>query len=82
MTQEVQHSDIQEILANGTLSNAEKKHRLSTLLDDERQLQRAATESQMVVSADQGERMKLIRRKLDQLGAEEVDRHEKSAATL
>lgn len=75
------YPDMQKVLENDSLSKDQKIEKLEQMLDNERQMQRAATESNIVVGADQGMRMQHLRRALSSLG-EEPSEKEKSAATL
>ena len=76
------HPDIREILDNQNLSQGEKISALKELYDDQRALQRAATESSMNTDDGLNDRLQDIIVALDGLGADTDGSEDNLGATL
>jgi hypothetical protein len=80
--EEITYPEIRDILDDSSMSSDTKAEKLKVLLSDERQLQRAASESNMN-SADGGNaRLRHLELALEALGVETASPEDTKAATL
>lgn len=80
--EEITYPDIREILDDSTKSEHQKVAKLKLLLSDERQLQRAASESNMNFEDGGNARLRHLELALEALGVETVSPEDTKAATL
>ena len=81
-TTKTTHPDVQRIIDNQNLSNSDKIAELKKLHEDERALQRAATESPMAKDDGQNDRLHDITLALEDLGANAKGPEDNLGATL
>jgi len=80
--EEITYPEISEVLDDNSLSKDQKIEKLKLMLSDERQLQRAATESNMTGSDGKNARLRHLELALEALDAETVSPEDTKAATL
>ncbi len=81
-TEKFTYPSIQKILVHPELSATQKIEKLKLQLEDERAVQRAASESNMIEEEGQGSRMRELEIALDALDAEVTSCQDTKAATL
>ncbi len=79
---EITYPDIQKVLDNGDLSKSQKISKLEVLLNVERQLQRAGTESNMNHDDGTNSRLRHLELALDAMGSDACAPEDNCAATL
>lgn len=80
--EEITYPDIREILDDSKKSQSEKIEKLKLLLSDERQMQRAATESNMTGNDGENARLRHLELSLGALGVNVNSPEDTKAATL
>lgn len=80
--EEITYPDIREILDDSKKSQSEKIEKLKLLLSDERQMQRAATESNMTGNDGENARLRHLELSLEALGVDVNSPEDTKAATL
>jgi hypothetical protein len=80
--EEITYPDIRKILDDSSITNDAKAEKLKVLLSDQRQLQRAASESNMNSEDGENARLRHIELALEALGVDTVSPEDTKAATL
>ncbi len=80
--EEITYPEIREILDDSDISNEQKVEKLKLLLSDERQLQRAASESNMNSADGKNARLRHLELALEALGVDIASPEDTKAATL
>jgi len=80
--EEITYPEIREILDDSSMSKNAKVDKLKVLLSDERQLQRAASESNMNAEDGGNARLRHLELALEALGVDTVSPEDTKAATL
>lgn len=80
--EEITYPDIRDILDDSSKTSDEKIEKLKLLLSDERQLQRATSESNMNSADGENARLRHLELALEALGYDTVSPEDTKAATL
>lgn len=80
--EEITYPDIRDILDDSSKTSDKKIEKLKLLLSDERQLQRAASESNMNYADGENARLRHLELALEALGHDTVSPEDTKAATL
>lgn len=80
--EEITYSDIRDIMDSSDMAKEEKVSKLQQLLSDERQFQRAATESNMTGDDGENARLRHLELALEALDIEKISPEDTKAATL